>query len=72
MDIVESINSHRESGSTLSSKLNWVDKRIITNDQCAEIFGPKIVISSTMCGIGWDNDGQSTCSGDSGLFIMVR
>lgn len=56
--------------SSLSSKLNWVDKRIISNERCVETFGPKIVISSTICGIGWENDGQNTCNGDSGKTLI--
>lgn len=55
----------------VSPLLKWVDKRIITNRQCTQTFGSKVVIPSTMCGIGWEFDGQSTCNGDSGILSYL-
>lgn len=46
--------------------LQWVDKRIISNRQCAETFGTNVVVPSTMCGVGWHSGSQTTCNGDSG------
>lgn len=46
--------------------LQWVDKRIISNRQCLQTFGSSVVISSTMCGVGWDSNSHTTCNGDSG------
>lgn len=56
---------------TLSTELNWVDKRIISNDQCTRSYGPSIVLPSTLCTLGWDNNSQSTCNGDSGGPLLL-
>lgn len=55
-----------QASSGVSPMLQWVDKRIISNRQCSQTFGSNVVISSTMCGIGWKSDSQTTCNGDSG------
>jgi len=55
----------------LSTDLNWVDKRIITNDQCSRSYGPQVVIPSTLCTLGWDYNTQSTCNGDSGGPLLI-
>lgn len=55
----------------VSPLLKWVDKRIITNRQCSQTFGSRVIIPSTMCGIGWEYDGQSTCNGDSGILSYL-
>lgn len=51
---------------SLSETLNWVEKRIIANDQCSQTYGPTVILPSTMCAIGWQNNDESTCNGDSG------
>jgi len=56
---------------TLSTDLNWVDKRIISNDQCSRSYGPTVVLPSTLCTLGWENNSQSTCNGDSGGPLLI-
>lgn len=55
----------------LSTDLNWVDKRIISNEQCTRSYGPTIVLPSTLCTLGWENNSQSTCNGDSGGPLLL-
>lgn len=55
----------------LSTDLKWVDKRIISNSQCTKTYGPAVVLMSTVCTIGWDYNGQSTCNGDSGGPLVI-
>lgn len=47
----------------VTAVLNYVDLSVITNAQCATVFG-SYVISSTLCVSTLD--GHSTCNGDSG------
>ncbi|XP_058815082.1 collagenase-like [Topomyia yanbarensis] len=53
-------------GSGVSPTKNWVNIRIISNGQCQGVYGPDVIVGSTICGLGADFDSQSTCSGDSG------
>lgn len=59
-----SLTSQQIGTQTLSTDLNWVDKRIISNDQCTRSYGPSIVLPSTLCTLGWENNSQSTCNGN--------
>ncbi|XP_072946837.1 collagenase-like [Epargyreus clarus] len=54
---------------TTSQYMNHVELAVIPNEECRRVFGPSIVVSSTLCTSG--ADGKSTCGGDSGgpLFI---
>ena len=52
--------------SNVSKFLNWVNLRIILNDDCASIFGRKVVVPSIICARGWDTSNQNVCQGDSG------
>ncbi|XP_058450967.1 collagenase-like [Malaya genurostris] len=58
-------------GSGVSDTLNWVNIRIISNDQCQGVYGPDVIVGSTICGLGADADNQSTCSGDSGGPLVI-
>lgn len=55
----------------MSETLNWVEKRLISNEQCIETYGAKVIQSTTMCAIGWDQSNQSTCNGDSGGPLVI-
>lgn len=71
-NIINSIFIYIYIGSTaLSDTLNWVEKRIVSNAQCTQTYGPSVILSSTMCAIGWDFNGQSTCNGDSGGPLVI-
>ncbi|XP_059491200.1 brachyurin-like [Neocloeon triangulifer] len=50
--------------SSISDVLRYVSLPIISNSQCASIYGSSVVISSTLCCSG--AGGLSTCNGDSG------
>ncbi|KAJ3643060.1 hypothetical protein Zmor_025797 [Zophobas morio] len=54
-------------GNTLSDVLNYVDVRVISNNECAEDFGP--VEETIVCTSG--NDKTGSCSGDSGGPLVV-
>lgn len=55
----------------MSQELQWVDKRIISNGQCTQTYGPAVVLRSTVCTIGWEQSEQSTCNGDSGGPLVI-
>ena len=52
--------------SSVSSILKWVNLRIIHNDDCASVFGSKVVVPTIICARGWDTSDQNICQGDSG------
>lgn len=55
----------RDGGST-SDTLNKVNLVVITNRQCQNVYGSRVVIDSTLCARWSTQSGQSTCNGDSG------
>uniref|UniRef100_U5EUF2 Putative trypsin n=1 Tax=Corethrella appendiculata TaxID=1370023 RepID=U5EUF2_9DIPT len=63
-------------GSTVSPTLNWANIRIITNQRCNESYSDEReyedIYDSTICGVGFDFDNQSTCNGDSGGPLVLR
>lgn len=54
-------------GDELSDVLNYVDVRVISNQECIDIFGD--LPDSNLCTSGDDNTGS--CSGDSGGPLVV-
>lgn len=44
---------------------------MISNDQCTRSYGPSVVLPSTLCTLGWENNSQSTCNGDSGGPLLI-
>ncbi|XP_063698556.1 collagenase-like [Culicoides brevitarsis] len=52
--------------SQVSTRLMYTHARVIANWQCARYYAPGIIVQSTLCATGWDNNRQSTCNGDSG------
>ncbi|XP_001845462.2 collagenase [Culex quinquefasciatus] len=59
-------------GGPVSPTKNWVNIRIISNAQCMLTYGPSVVVGSTVCGLGWDHNAQSTCNGDSGGPLAIQ
>ncbi|XP_045511348.1 collagenase-like [Colias croceus] len=57
-------------GITTSQALRHVNLSVITNAECARVFGSTTIISSTLCTSG--ANGRSTCSGDSGGPLTVN
>jgi secreted trypsin-like serine protease len=60
------------SGGGVSNTLNYVDKRVISNTECAAIFGTAVVVSHVVCGLGYDAPNQSHCGGDSGGPLTIE
>ncbi|XP_021928759.1 brachyurin-like [Zootermopsis nevadensis] len=58
-----------DSASGITTVLNYVDLPVISNTDCAGVFGSYIV-SSTLC-VAAPN-GKSTCSGDSGGPLVIE
>eukprot|EP00918_Siedleckia_nematoides_P047828 GHVU01104780.1.p1 GENE.GHVU01104780.1~~GHVU01104780.1.p1 ORF type:complete len:312 (+),score=6.73 GHVU01104780.1:32-967(+) len=52
--------------SSVSSRLMYVNVRVINNNECARHYGTNIIRDFTLCTVGWDNNRQQTCQGDSG------
>jgi len=52
-----------DSSSSISQTLNYVDLTVITNTQCANVYG-SIITPTKICTA--TTGGQSPCSGDSG------
>uniref|UniRef100_W8C6R3 Collagenase n=1 Tax=Ceratitis capitata TaxID=7213 RepID=W8C6R3_CERCA len=45
---------------------------IINNNQCADVFGTDVVLSSTLCARGENGSDMSICSGDSGGPLITK
>ncbi|XP_059608219.1 brachyurin-like [Phlebotomus argentipes] len=56
----------------ISNQLMFTNIRIISNAECAGVYGTNVIIASTICGRGWDFNSQSTCNGDSGGPLILR
>ncbi|GAB0099447.1 serine protease 3-like [Sergentomyia squamirostris] len=56
----------------VSNSLMWTHIRIISNAECAGVYGTSVIVASTICGRGWVHDSQSTCNGDSGGPLILR
>ncbi|XP_055693976.1 brachyurin-like [Lutzomyia longipalpis] len=56
----------------ISNQLMFTGIRIISNAECASVYGTSVIVASTICGRGWDFDSQSTCNGDSGGPLILR
>ncbi|XP_055703815.1 brachyurin-like [Phlebotomus papatasi] len=56
----------------ISNQLMFTNIRIITNAECAGVYGTSVIVASTICGRGWDFNAQSTCNGDSGGPLILR
>ncbi|XP_063699146.1 collagenase-like [Culicoides brevitarsis] len=50
----------------VSKRLMFTNVEVISNDECVEYYNSDIIRDFTLCAIGFDNDRQSTCNGDSG------
>lgn len=56
---------------SISNQLMWINARVILNSECANVFGSSVIIESTICAHGWDDNFQSTCNGDSGGPMVI-
>lgn len=49
-----------DASNSVSQTLNYVGLTIISNLQCASVYGSSVIISSTVCAVG--NPHHSTCN----------
>lgn len=49
-----------------SQTLNFVDMRLISNDECKRTFSPLLIQDTTLCAVGKVSTRQNVCQGDSG------
>lgn len=60
-------------GSDLQTILRWVNMRVISNAQCARIYGQSVVVSHVMCTVGFNQpENQGHCDGDSGGPLIIK
>lgn len=53
-------------GGRVSDTLNKVNLVVVSNSECQNTYGSRVVIASTLCARWSTQSGQSTCNGDSG------
>nr|ADJ67275.1 Cul n 11 allergen [Culicoides nubeculosus] len=58
------------SSGPVSDKLNFVDMRIISNQECANEYS--IVRNTTLCALGRNRSVENACQGDSGGPLVVK
>lgn len=55
----------------VSQMLRYTKVEVIGNDLCREYYGEPRIPDSTMCAIGYYNENQNVCGGDSGGSLVV-
>lgn len=57
----------------VSQKLNFVNLRVISNPECANIFGSKTITKNVICAKGAvkNNHNTGACMGDSGGALVL-
>lgn len=55
-----------------SENLLWAQIQIIENSDCSKVYEPGLVISSTICGQGYEIANMSICNGDSGGPLILK
>ncbi|XP_055589412.1 collagenase-like [Uranotaenia lowii] len=55
-----------------SQELNWIDVTVISNEECYTVYGPYLVLDSTICASGADDLSQGPCFGDSGGPLTIQ
>ncbi|XP_050093849.1 collagenase-like [Anopheles aquasalis] len=57
---------------SISTELKYESLRIISNAQCAIVYGNSIIRNTTLCAVGWDRSNQNVCQGDSGGPMVMQ
>lgn len=71
MGIVAGFGRYLENSNVISRFLRWTMLKIIPNEVCKQIYGDKVIISSTLCAVSVRNSSRNTCNGDSGGSIAL-
>lgn len=51
---------------SISNYLKYENMRLISNSECANVYGTSVIKASTLCAIGSERTNQNVCQGDSG------
>uniref|UniRef100_A0AAG5D1Z9 Peptidase S1 domain-containing protein n=1 Tax=Anopheles atroparvus TaxID=41427 RepID=A0AAG5D1Z9_ANOAO len=57
---------------SISTTLKYEYMRIISNAECANVYGASIIRNTTLCAIGWERTNQNVCQGDSGGPMVMQ
>lgn len=55
-----------DNATQVSSVLNYVLMRVISNSECTATFGTTVIVNTVLCAKGWSSNNQNACLGDSG------
>lgn len=58
--------------SSISTSLNFISMKIISNMECAQYYGPFVLSNKLVCAKGKQNASVFVCSGDSGSPLVVK
>ncbi|XP_055529535.1 collagenase-like [Wyeomyia smithii] len=70
--VVSGFGRTSDASQSISNVLKFEYVRIISNADCATVYGTSVIQDSTMCAIGWDHTNQNVCQGDSGGPLVVK
>ena len=56
----------------VSSVLNYVLMRVISNSECTSTYGSTVIVNAVLCAKGWSSNNQNACLGDSGGPLVLN
>ncbi|XP_053686239.1 collagenase-like [Sabethes cyaneus] len=70
--LVSGFGRTSDASQSISSILKFENMRIISNADCATVYGTSVIRDSTMCAMGWERTNQNVCQGDSGGPLVIK
>lgn len=58
-------------GST-GNDLKYAPVRILSNSDCAKVYGTGVITNTTLCTVGFNVIGSGACTGDIGSPLVIR
>nr|XP_019525619.2 collagenase-like isoform X1 [Aedes albopictus] len=69
--IVSGFGRTSDASQSISTNLKYEKMRLITNSECATVYGTSVIKDSTLCALGWERTNQNVCQGDSGGPLVI-
>ncbi|XP_065095013.1 collagenase-like [Ochlerotatus camptorhynchus] len=70
--IVSGFGRTSDASQSISNYLKYENMRLISNSECANVYGTSVIKDSTLCAIGSERTNQNVCQGDSGGPLVTQ